>query len=385
MMHGSRPHRKITTMIRRPEHYGEVGGEKGLTEITAATRPSSRNSLGELWWEFRKIRPAADGQMRLDAECRAVDVIQMYHRAEWTSEGGEPVAVGKFTNSGAHAVIRARPAGDDGGRGRVLHCQTGHGRALTGRFCLPARGPQRLYATVALPQANVPEATFSVGGARPVMSVTLDSGHRRATVVADLMGFSGDLVFSIRTAAEDATARIEIVEAWLVSIPAAEADLVATQPASASPGLSTEESVVLTDCLHYGPQVAQVRLGGAHQKTWTGEWRVKAPDASSMLHALAGLTKGCTPGARARLTITVSNGAHQWLPMRDLDLTVHADEDARRHPQRSNLPAVIEAALPNGLRGQNVTVRLDASTASDQPTVLAIPCLRICRQRPADD
>jgi len=169
------------------------------------------------WWEFREIRPGADGEMRLSAEFQAIDVIQRYHRAQWTSEGG-----------------------------------------------------------------------------------------------------------------------------WAV---------------------------------------AQISLGGAYQKTWTGEWCIRAPDAASTLHALVGLGEKCSPGARARLTITASSGERQWIPMRNLDLALYAAEDA----QRSNLPVVIEAALPKTLRGQDVTVRLDASTASDKPTVLAIPCLRVCGQRPADD
>ena len=385
IMHGSRPYRKITTMIRRPEHYGEVWGEKEFTAIAATTHPSSRNSLGELWWEFREIRSGANSEMRLDAEFRAIDLIQRYHRAEWTSEGGEPVAAGSFTNAGAHAVIQARPGDDDGAPHQVLHCQTGRGQTLAGRFPVAARGPQRLYATVGLAQKSVGEATFSVGEGRCMTSVTLAPDRPRTMVVADLLDFSGGLTLSVRPAAEDASARIEISEAWLVSIPAADVDLVSIQPATASPGLSTKGSATLSDCSHYGPRVAQISLGGAHHKTWTGEWHIKTPDAASKLHALAGLGEACSPGARVRLTVTVSSGERQWVAIRDLDLTLYAAEDSRRHPQRSNLPAVIEAALPKTLRGQDVTVRLDASTASDKPTVLAIPCLRICRQHLSDD
>ena len=349
ILHADRPHRKITTMIRRPEHYGEVWGEGKLTEITAATRPSSRNSLGELWWEFRGIQPGPSGEVRLDAEWQAVDVLQTYHKAEWTGGGAEPVAIGTFTNRGAHAVVRTRPAHDGTGGARVLHCQTGRGQALTGRFRLPARGPQRLYVTAALPDAGVAAATFSVQASGAATAVTLDATRRRATVVADLMGFSGDLALSIRPAAKDATARLEIAEAWLVSIPPAEMDLVTLKPAKASPGLPAQDSATLNDGLHYGPHVAQIPLGGTHPRKWTAEWRLKIPASPSTLRALVGLTEGCPAGAGARLTITARQGERQWPLMRDLDLTAHADADARRRHDPAALPG---ARLQGGGRGE---------------------------------
>jgi len=267
ILHAGRPHRKITTMIRRPEHYGEVWGEGAFTEVTAATRPSSRNALGELWWEFRRIRQGAGDEMRLDADCRAADLIETHDQAEWTG--------GRATR-----------------RDRVLHCQTQPGQALTARFRLPARGPQRLYATVALRDKGDAAATFSVQAADgPATTVTLGAARRRATVAADLMGFSGDLTLSVRPAEDGAMARLEITEARLVGIPAAEADLVAAKPATASRQLAPPGTAVLKDGLHYGPQVAQIPLGGASPKTWTAEWRLTLPDAPTTLRALVGLTE----------------------------------------------------------------------------------------------
>ncbi|MBL7223007.1 MAG: hypothetical protein ISS72_04065 [Candidatus Brocadiae bacterium] len=377
ILHANRSQRKITTMIRRPEHYGEVWGEGKHTEITAATGPSSRNSLGELWWEFRGIRPGANGEMRLDAECRAVDLVQTTHRAEWTADGAEPVALGKLTPRGAHAVICTRPASDDEHRARVLHCQTQPGQALTGRFRLPARGPQRLYATVALPDAGAAEVIFSVQASGPATTVRLDAAVRRTTVVADLMAFSGDVALSVRPVGKGATARLEIAEAWLVGIPAAEADLVLLKPASASPGLLAEGAARLKDGLHYGPRVAQIRLGGAHGKKWVGEWRVTTPAGPSTLRALVGLSEGCPAGSRARVTLAAKHLERQWPLLRDLELLARGQEDARSD---ANLPAVIEALLPAALHGKEITVRLEASAVGAPPAVLAIPCLRICKQ-----
>jgi len=358
-LHGGRPHRKITTMIRRPEHYGEVWGEGTFTKVAATTRPSSRNSLGELWWEFRRIRQGADDEMRLDAECRAVDLIETQDQAQWTGGGAER-------------------------RKHVLHCQTQPGQTLTARFRFPARGPQRLYATLALRDQGDAAATFSVQASGPATTVTLDATRRRAAVAADLMGFSGDLTLAVRPAEGSGTARLEIAEAWLVSIPAAEADLVTAKPAKASSGLAPPGTAVLKDGRQYGPHVAQIPLAGASPTTWTAEWRLTLPDAPTTLRALVGLTEGCPAGARARVTLTAHHGDRQYPLMRDLDLTAHTDADARRDPLRANLPAVLDIPLPAALRGKEITLHLEAAAAGGQPTVLAFPCLRLCRQFPPE-
>ena len=89
----------------------------------------------------------------------------------------------------------------------------------------------------------------------------------------------------------------------------------------------------------------------------------------------------------ARLTLTATQGERHWPLMRDLDLTAHAhaDADARRHPQHASLPAVIDAPLPAALRGHDANLRLEASTATPRPILLAIPCLRLCTQHPSED
>jgi hypothetical protein len=359
-------------MIRRPEHFGEVWGEGRHTEVTAATRPSSRNSLGELWWEFRKIRPGASGEVRLEAECRGVDLIQICHRADWATDGGKPVSVGGFTVRGAHAAIRTRPTGDGG---RVLYCRTEDGKALTGRFRVPVAGPQRLYVTVALPEAVAEAVTFGVQGAGPATEMTLDVTRRRTTVVADLTDYAGDVTLSLRPVGGTAPARLEIVEAWLVGIPVAAADLVSARPATCSSALPAPRPAALRDDLHYGPAVARIALGGARPTQWTGEWRVKTPDAPACLRALVGLAADTAAGGRARLSITVERDRKPWHLMRDLELTAPAKDDARG----ACLPAVIEASLHAELRGREVTVRLEAAAAGDVPVVLAVPCLRVCR------
>ena len=261
----------------------------------------------------------------------------------------------------------------------MLHCQTHAGQALTGRFRLPAHGPQRLYATVALPDGGADAATFAVQASGPATTVALDATRRRATVVADLTGYCGDLTLSVRPVGKGATARIEIAEAWLVSIPVAEADLVTTKPATPSPWLPAQGPAALRDGLHYGPAVAQIPLGGASPKHWTGEWRVKTPDAASSLRALAGLAAECAAAGRARLTMTAEHDKRQWHLMRDLELRARRKDDALH----ADLPAVIEAAVPAELRGREITLRLEASTAGDLPVVLAIPCLRVCRDYPS--
>jgi hypothetical protein len=246
---------------------------------------------------------------------------------------------------------------------------------LTGRFRVPAAGPQRIYVTVALPDGVNEAAAFAVKGPGPATKVLLDATRRRTTVVADLMGYAGDVTLSVRPVGRAAPARLEIVEAWLVSIPVAEADLVGTKPATCSSALPMPRPAALKDGFHYGPAVARIALVGASPKQWTGEWRVKTPAAPASLRALLGLAADTGAGGRARLTITVEHETKQWHPMRDLELTAPARDDARG----AALPAVIEAPLPAELRGREVTVRLEAAAAGDQPVVLAIPCLRVCR------
>ena len=74
MSHG-RLVKRITSVLRRSGRYGEVWGRAPFTEITAETSPWSRNSLGELWWEFRDMAPRPDRSVSFDALFRGVDLV----------------------------------------------------------------------------------------------------------------------------------------------------------------------------------------------------------------------------------------------------------------------------------------------------------------------
>lgn len=73
-MSSGRPVKRLTTMVRRGGSYGEVWGGPAHTSLTAETSPSSRNALGELWWELREMAPQPDRSVRLDLLCRAMDL-----------------------------------------------------------------------------------------------------------------------------------------------------------------------------------------------------------------------------------------------------------------------------------------------------------------------
>jgi len=77
------PYPRFTTMIRRPEPYGEVWGKEGFTEVTAMTTPSSHNSLGELWWEFYNISQGPDEKISFDAIFRAKDCTDTIRKGRW--------------------------------------------------------------------------------------------------------------------------------------------------------------------------------------------------------------------------------------------------------------------------------------------------------------
>ena len=105
--------------------------------------------------------------------------------------------------------------------------------------------------------------TFAVQASGAPTTVSLDATMRRTTVVADFSGpkgYTGDLTLSVRPAGKGATARVEVAEAWLVGIPAAQADLVSMKPVASSAWLVTRGSVALGDGRHYGPAVALIAV-----------------------------------------------------------------------------------------------------------------------------
>jgi len=154
-MSGGRPVKRLTTIVRRGGSYGEVWGAPDHRELSAGSRPSSRNALGELWWELLNIAPQPDRAVTFDARCRATDLSAQM-------------------------------------------------RAGTGAFDLPATGPHRVYLNAEVP-GGVEPAEIRIGDVTARLT-------RSGDVVADLPADARSLAWSMGDG-------VTVKEAWLVGLP----------------------------------------------------------------------------------------------------------------------------------------------------------------------
>ena len=80
--------RKITNVIRKSKNYGEAwkSGQKitgsPADKINRDYFSTTRNPLGELWWEINKIEEK-DGSLLISKETAAIDLVNEYHTAKW--------------------------------------------------------------------------------------------------------------------------------------------------------------------------------------------------------------------------------------------------------------------------------------------------------------
>jgi hypothetical protein len=380
MMYGERPVGKITTLIRRPEHYGEVWGGDGFPELTAETTPSSRNSLGELWWEFRNIRPALPDAVGFDADFAAFGLVREYRRAAWTDTAGAAVDAGRYGGSRGYVSICSVPA-DAGGFAEQLQIAAGPGGSLRGRYELPPGAPRRLYATASVP-AGAPGGTLTVGpsvGDATIVHLTGAAAGQPQTVTADLPA-EADAVEVILQAPEETAACVDIREGWVVGLPETLTDLVLT-PATwtpEGPPLPAAGNSVLADGCTYGPAVLTVPLGGEAPATRQAEWPVALPAAPAMIRGLLGLTADTPPDAVATVSLTLVAPERKWELMGNLEVTAHAPDADRANASDRNRPAVIEVGLPAEAAGQECKLVMEVSAKPDQKATLAVPCLRLC-------
>jgi hypothetical protein len=385
--YGASAERKVTTMVRRPEHYGEVWGEGEFTEITIGTQPTSRNSRGELWWELRDVHPAADGAMRFDAEYRAVDLGEIFHQAAWRNGHDVILTPGEFHGPAGHA--RRRGLAVIGGQAvrDVLHLQPEQtpGGQLRGVWRLPPAGPQRLYLRLALPEGMDAPATVAVQSGRdtPAPSTSLDAAHRQQTLVADLWRFDGTLTLTLTAGPADGHAEAYVQDAWLVSLPPVVQDLLAletdwsVEPSDTS-AVGRAESVVLADGWTYGPGVVSLPLKGG-PSSWRGTSRPwSVPEAGGVLRGLVGFTAGASAGAAFRVAVRLTNGAQTWTLVENLDVSSSAPEEATRDPWQTLHPAVIESPLPPETQGQTVTATVEVTWRSGEAATVAWPMLAVC-------
>jgi len=365
MMYGDQPCRRITTVIRRPEHYGEMWGEGAANELTGGTMPSSRNSLGELWWEFRNVMPGAEGQVRFDAERLAADLIERYAGAEWTGDDAAPIEAGVMGRRGGQVAIRSVTQ-SDGKHQRRLHLEAPAGGAVGGVYHLPSPLPQRLYL--------VAEA---VGGASAPAALVVSAGEAesRFAIVPDLAGPHSLFIIDVPASAEgirvvveaptDRPAEIDIEQAWLVGLPPVALDCVDD---------TADGPSALLDGGCYGPRVLSVPLAGEAPDTWRREWPIAVPAGPTVLRGLIGFMAGAPAGARARVAIKLVGPDREWPLISNLEMEAAGGGDsAAMHP------TVIEQPIPGDAAGTDATLVLEADGTPGTPSFrLAVPVLQVC-------
>ncbi len=375
MMYGSDPRRKTTTLIRRREHYGEVWGGEGFTEISAATIPSSRNSLGELWWEFRDLQTRADASVRFDARFAATDLVGAYGAASWTDADGVALQPGRFGGSRGHVCMQSTPD-QDGVHAQSLSIRTSPAGAIRGRYELPAEGPHRFYATLSAQGHAVVTVAPSKGEATRIEFLAQDAGHRRA-LIADIPA-GADGVDLLVEALDDATpASLSVHEAFVVSVPEAVIDLVRT-PAAWTPGATPQavSGAILCDGNAYGPTTLTLPMSAGAE--WTAEWPVSLPETDAVLRGLIGLAADAPVSSAAKVSLTLVGAEKEWPLMTNLEVKTYPPPDDGSAPSPRNWPAVVEVGLPGEAKGQECRVVMRVSASTDDPFTLVLPSLFAC-------
>jgi hypothetical protein len=375
MMYGDNPVGKVTTMIRRPESYGEVWGGAGFTELTAVTAPSSRNSLGELWWEFRGLHADLPDAMRFDADFKASDLVREYRRATWTDGEGKALDAGRY--GGANGYVCIRPA--MAGAAPSLRLAMGRGDLIRGRYQLPAGEPRRLYVTLSLVEAVTGKVVVTVApsaGEATRLDLTREAVGRARTLVVDLPGEAQSADLTVQAPA-GATAVVDISEAWVVALPQVTAELAhaAATWTPAAPTPPAFGSAALHDGCIYGPAVLTVPVGGDAPGRRQAAWMVLVPSGKAVLRGLFGLTADTPSGEAVTVAVTLTLGQQKWRLVSNLEISAPAATDTA-----NSWPAVVEAEIPAQALGQFCGAVLDVSTKSGKRATLAVPSLFICPQ-----
>jgi hypothetical protein len=244
-------------------------------------------------------------------------------------------------------------------------------------------GPHRLYATVALADDGGAAAVEVRTGSGAATSLVLTKEHPRGRLVVDQV----DRVdVTVRAADGNGTAEVDVVEAWLTSLPVCAVDLVAAdpglswqpEPAGTAADAAVRKGMSLHDGSYYGPAVVALPMGGDGPRVWTAKQLLTVPGEAQVLRALFGFEGGPKPGTAARVSLTLMRAEGEWNLMRDLDIEVYPDAGDGEGGFRSNTLAVVEATLPREIVGREAIVQVEVRTESAAPFVFAIPCLRLC-------
>ena len=373
--------KRITSMLRRSAHYGEVWGMPPFTAITATTKPWSRNSMGELWWEFRGMTPRPDRSILFDAHFRAVDLVSEYHTAEWRDQDGNTVSPGTYGSAGGHVTIRHADSPETPGSTAVLHCRPAPGGSMTGRYALTGRNPMRLYLVLSCFSPDSSPATLSVAaGKRRLLDALPVEPGTPSRVVLEIPAGSSDVRIELRSPAGAAASDgVYIRQGWVVEMPSTVVDLASGAPtADADPTDTDRRALPLFDGFCYGPESVVVPTEGNGDGRAIREFDLPRLPLGADLRALLGLAANTAEGAKARVSLEFVTGDDVTPAASGIELRMRAMEHGEWPERLPNAAAIVEAGVPSAVRkSDDARLRLTVERIGDRPATVVLPCLRI--------
>jgi hypothetical protein len=311
--------RRYTSIYRRKGHYGEVWGKAPFTSLTAATKPGSRNSLGELWWEFSDMTMEPKRAIAFKASCRAQDLI-----------------------AGAVQL----------------------GRKVGGRYALATSQPSRLYLVLNPKTDSANGARISISASKQPLLTDWVPASMSGGLVLDVPAGATDLSLAVSGPAKDGPDQgVSIQSAWVVGLPPTLAELLPDGTASPS---------VAFDGFSYGPRCLSVNTAEAKGKRILRFPLPAALPVGADLRAIVALAAGTRSGAKARVALDFEGDGKTVPGIRGMSLHM------RQPGARSHLPLVVETAVPSAVRvAGKAEVVLTVEQSGDTASVVLIPCLRV--------
>ncbi|MBT7163287.1 MAG: hypothetical protein HN904_10940 [Victivallales bacterium] len=353
--------KRYTSIYRRKGHYGEVWGKVPFTSLAAATKPGSRNSLGELWWEFSEMAIAPKQTIAFKASCRAQNLVAEAAKAVWTDQSGKVIAVAAKGDVESQVIVRQKGEAEQS----VLHCRPLPGRRVIGRYALATSQPSRLYLVLAPETDPSDGARLSISADKqPLLTDWSPVPGVARGLVLDIPAGATDLSLAVSAPAEAGPDRgVSIQSACVVGLPPTLAELLPDAPASPS---------VAFDGFSYGPRCLSVNTAEAKGKHILRFPLPAALPAGADLRAVVALAAGTPNGAKARVSLDFEADGKTVPGVRRMSLHM------RKPGARSHLPLVVETTVPSAVRvAGKAEVVLTVEQSGGTPSVVLIPCLRV--------
>ncbi|MDA8125500.1 MAG: hypothetical protein M0009_09965, partial [Deltaproteobacteria bacterium] len=238
------PTRRYSSVIYRPEHYGNGWGVRGYNHLTGTgdKLANSLNYLGENWWEFTNIQVTDGRTIQFDAEFKPENLLKGYTHANWTNGEGTALTPDYFMNGAGNVIMmnKSLPLSSGLRYDHVLSLNPPdqpYGK-VRGTF-KPAmtQDPSRLYVTAAIPLRNYSNTSMILrvldcGNNDSVLAqVLLEHGRDIRTLVVNLPG-RGEMKIAIEADADE-NVKIDtlyLLEAYHVPVSPVLYDFIGSAP-----------------------------------------------------------------------------------------------------------------------------------------------------------